>query len=132
MTNLLFEGIDKLGAVRVPLQNRGSLFASLETPAIVAVAFLAVGGASGCASGGANLEQPFQPPSFEAKVYENAEMGFSLHYPAGFIEQDGPLELTPGASELLQEADFLFLAASPLPLPTSASFCTRRTRRSFH
>ena len=43
MTNLPFERIDRLAVVRVPLGNHRSLFASLATPAIVAVALLAVG-----------------------------------------------------------------------------------------
>ena len=97
------------------LQNGRPLFASLETPAIVAVALLAVG----CASGGANLKQPFQPPSFEAKVYENAELGLSLHYPADFIEQDVPPQF-PGSPEFPPETEWLLLAASPLQLPNVA------------
>ena len=58
MTNLLFEGIDRLGVVRVALQNCRSLLASLATPAIVVVALLAVG----CA----DLEQPFLAGSEDA------------------------------------------------------------------
>ena len=59
-------------------------------------------------------QQPFQPPSFEAKVYENAELGFSVHYPADFLEQDMP----PGVlDEPLPEAAVLFLATSPQGLP---------------
>ena len=53
----------------------------------------------GCASGGADVSAPapaapppakkaFEPPSFESKVYENTEVGFSVHYPAGFLEED--------------------------------------------
>ena len=53
----------------------------------------------GCASGGADVstpapaapppaKKPFEAPSFESSVYENAEVGFSVHYPADFAEED--------------------------------------------
>ena len=53
----------------------------------------------GCASGGADVsapvaaapepaKNPFEAPSFESKVYENAELGFSVHYPADFVEEE--------------------------------------------
>ncbi len=53
----------------------------------------------GCASGGTDVSTPvpaapppakkaFEPPSFDSKVYENTEVGFSVHYPADFVEDD--------------------------------------------
>ena len=64
MTNLVFEGVDRLGVVRVPLQNRRSLLISLATLVIVAAALLAVG------CGGSASPQIFRfvvevPPSEE-------------------------------------------------------------------
>ena len=97
------------------MTNRAHQFSSLATPAIVAVALLTVG----CASGGVNLKQPFQPPSFEAKVYENTELGFSLHYPADFLEEDVPPDL-PGFELALSEAEWLLLATPPQQLPNVA------------
>ena len=99
------------------MTKRAHRFSSLVTPAIVAVALLAVG----CASGGADLapsapepaKEPFQPPSFEAKIYQNVELGFSVHYPADFLEQASP----PEFELLLPEAEVLLLATSPQQVP---------------
>jgi len=66
MTNLVFEGVDRLGVVRVPLQNRRSLLGSLATPAIVAAALLAVG------CGGSASPQIFR---FVVEVPPNEDLG---------------------------------------------------------
>ena len=55
-------------------------------------------------------QQSFQPPSFEAKVYENEKLGFSVHYPADFLERD-----LPSGSDL--EGTVLLMAASPQRIP---------------
>ncbi len=102
--------------MRLMLETRMTDRAHRFAPAIVAVALLA-----GCASGGADLspsasepaKKPFQPPSFEAKVYQNAELGFSVHYPADFLEQASP----PEFELLLPEAEVLLLATSPQQVP---------------
>ena len=62
-------------------------------------------------------QQTFQPPSFDAKVYENAELGFSFHYPADFLEQHTP----PGL--VLPEAKLLLVGVSPQQLPALVRDC---------
>ena len=76
---------------------------------LVVVALLVL---SALAAGVRASQQPFQPPAFEAKVYENAELGFSVYYPADFLEQDMP----PGSN--LGPGAVLLVAASPQVMPT--------------
>ena len=86
--------------------------------ALVATAILGALLLSGCASGGsaagapadvpaapaAPAKKPFESPAWEASVYENEELGFSVHYPTDFAEQP-------------PQDGGLFTAASPMQVP---------------
>ncbi len=57
-------------------------------------------------------------PSFESKTYEHSELGFTVHYPATFIEGEAPSGDLPDIG--LPESEVLFLANSPQLLPNVA------------
>ena len=59
-----------------------------------------------------------EQPSFEAKTYEHGELGFSVHYPADFVEGEMPSGDLPDIG--LPESEVLFLANSPQLLPNVA------------
>jgi hypothetical protein len=73
---------------------------------------------AGCASGGAAgpgdvaapaapaapAKKPFEPPAWESAVYQNDELGFSVHYPTDYAEQP-------------PQGEGLFTAASAMQVP---------------
>ncbi|HVS64213.1 MAG TPA: hypothetical protein VMT85_12005 [Thermoanaerobaculia bacterium] len=92
----------------------GNRWSALTAAAILGALLLA-----GCASGGAAAgapadvppaapaapaKKPFEPPAWEASVYQNEELGFSVHYPTDFAEQP-------------PQDGSLFTAASPMQVP---------------
>jgi hypothetical protein len=88
-------------------------FVTIASILLAALAF------TGCATGGAGApgsaadvpsapaapaKKPFEPPAWEANVYANEELGFSVHYPKDFTEQPA-------------QDGGLFTAASPMQVP---------------
>lgn len=57
-------------------------------------------------------------PSVESKTYEHSELGFTVHYPATFVEGEAPSGDLPDIG--LPESEVLFLANSPQLLPNVA------------
>lgn len=83
----------------------------MRKPVSVFLALVAALAFVGCGSsgGGADLEppapvkKPFQPPTFDAAVFEHEAPAFTVHYPSDFQQQEAP--------------DSLFTAASPAMVP---------------